>query len=159
FGGDPDNVTVFGESHGGRFTTALMVTPRAAGLVHRAIPMSLPRRGVGEAEAARRRAERFLATLDVPAGDWDALGAAPADAVLEAAWRVGPGDPVIVDGTVLTGDPTDLVAAGAAGGIDLLTGCTADEARYTMFPGDELGPLPVNRTDPDQVRHDIAGWF
>src|SRR5262249_51397932 len=83
FGGDPDNVTVFGESHGGRFTTALMVSPRAAGLVHRAIPMSLPRRGVGEAEPARRRAERFLATLDIPAGDWDALGAAPADAVLE----------------------------------------------------------------------------
>jgi len=159
FGGDPDNVTVFGESHGGRFTTALMVSPLAAGLVHRAIPMSLPRRGVGEAEPARRRAERFLATLDVRAGDWDALGAVPADMVLEAAWRVGPGDPVIVDGSVLTGDPTDLVAGGAAGRIDLLTGCTADEARYTMFPGDELGPLPVNRTDPDQVRHDIACWF
>jgi para-nitrobenzyl esterase len=159
FGGDPDNVTVFGESHGGRFTSALMVAPRAAGLVRRAIPMSLPRRGVGDVDAARRRAERFLAVLDVRAGDVDSLGEVPADAVLEAAWRVGPGDPVIVDGTVLDGDPTELVAQGRAAGVDLLTGCTADEARYTMFPGDELGPLPTNRTDPDQVRDDIAGWF
>jgi para-nitrobenzyl esterase len=159
FGGDPDNVTVFGESHGGRFTSALMVSPRAAGLVRRAIAMSLPRRGVGAAEPASRRAERFLAALDVRAGDRDALGEVPADAVLEAAWRVGPGDPVIVDGAVLDGDPTELVASGRAADVDLLTGCTADEARYTMFPGDELGPLPINRTDPDQVRDDIADWF
>jgi len=110
FGGEPDNVTVFGESHGGRFTSALMVSPLAKGLVRRAIPMSLPRRGVGAAEPARRRAERFLATLDVRAGDREALGEVPADAVLEAAWRVGPGDQVIVDGAVLDGDPTELVA-------------------------------------------------
>jgi len=159
FGGDPDNVTVFGESHGGRFTSALMVSPLAKGLVRRAIPMSLPRRGVGAAEPARRRAERFLATLDVRAGDREALGEVPADAVLEAAWRVGPGDQVIVDGAVLDGDPTELVARGRAAGVDLLTGSSAHEARYTMFPGDELGWLPVNRTDPDQVRDDIARWF
>lgn len=159
FGGDPDNVTVFGDSHGGRFAGALMVSPMAAGLVRRAIVMSLPRRGVGQVEPARRRAERFLATLDVRAGDWDALGAVPADAVLEAAWRVGPGAPLVADGAALDGDPVDLVAAGRAAGIDLLTGCTADEARYTMFPGDELGPLPIGRTDPDQVRDDITAWF
>jgi carboxylesterase type B len=159
FGGDPDNVTVFGESHGGRSTTALMVSPLAAGLMRRAIPMSLPRRGVGGAAGARSRAERLLATLDVRAGDWQALGEVPAARILEAAWRVGPGDQVIVDGAVLTADPVELVSAGAAAGIDLLTGCTADEARYTMFPGDELGPLPLDRTDRDQVRHDIGDWF
>jgi para-nitrobenzyl esterase len=159
FGGDPDNVTVFGESHGGRSATALMVSPSAAGLMRRAIPMSLPRRGVGTAADARRRAERLLAMLDVRPGDWDTLGAVSADRLLEAAWRVGPGDQVIVDGTVLTGNPIDLVAEGAAAGVDLLTGCTADEARYTMFPGDELGPLSLDRTDRDQVRHDIGAWF
>jgi len=159
FGGDPDNVTVFGESHGGRYASALMTSPRAAGLVHRVIAMSLPRRGVGAAEPAERRAERFLAAVDVRAGDWEALGDVSPDQVLEAAWRVGPGDPVIVDGSVLDGDPAELVAAGRARAVDLLTGCTADEARYTMFPGDELGPLPSHRTDPDQVRDDISGWF
>jgi para-nitrobenzyl esterase len=66
---------------------------------------------------------------------------------------------VIVDGTVLDGQPEELLAAGRAAGVDLLTGSAADEARYTMFPGDELGPLPASRTDPDQVREDIAGWF
>jgi para-nitrobenzyl esterase len=159
FGGDPDNVTVFGASHGGRFASALMASPLSAGLLHRVIAMSLPRRGVGAAEPAARRAERFLAALGLRAGDWDALGDVPADDVLEAAWRVGPGDPVIVDGAVLDGDPVELVAGGRAASVDLLTGCTADEARYTMFPGDELGPLPGNRTDPDQVRDDIAAWF
>jgi para-nitrobenzyl esterase len=159
FGGDPDNVTVFGESYGGRLATALMASPLAAGLLHRVVATSLPRRGVGAAEPAARRAERFLAALDLPAGDWDALGEVSADAVLEAAWRVGPGDPVIVDGAVLDGDPVELLGRGRAADVDLLTGWAADEARYTMFPGDELGPLSADRTDPDQVRDDIAGWF
>src|SRR5690606_26410365 len=40
FGGDPDNVTIFGESGGGRKVLSLMASPRAAGLFHRAISQS-----------------------------------------------------------------------------------------------------------------------
>jgi para-nitrobenzyl esterase len=40
FGGDPDNVTIYGESGGGRKVLSLMASPRAAGLFHRAISQS-----------------------------------------------------------------------------------------------------------------------
>ena len=40
FGGDPDNVTIFGESGGGRKVLSLMASPKAAGLFHRAISQS-----------------------------------------------------------------------------------------------------------------------
>ena len=42
FGGDPDRVTVFGQSAGGGSVAALLAMPRAAGLFHRAIAQSVP---------------------------------------------------------------------------------------------------------------------
>ncbi|WP_344717020.1 MULTISPECIES: carboxylesterase/lipase family protein [Gordonia] len=72
FGGDPDNVTVFGESAGGSSVTALLATPAAKGLFHRAIAQSPANELNISAEAAAQFAQEFVAMLDDPsyrAGD------------------------------------------------------------------------------------------
>ncbi|MGI0130481.1 MAG: carboxylesterase family protein, partial [Thermoplasmata archaeon] len=72
FGGDPDNVTVFGSSAGGISVGALMASPRAQGLFRHAAPMSSgPGRGRSP-ELATRATRRFLELVDVRPGDTDA---------------------------------------------------------------------------------------
>lgn len=159
FGGDPDNVTVFGESHGGRFTASLAASPRSTGLLHRAIPMSLPRSRPGPTVDAAPRVRLFLDDVGVRPGDWDSLGALALGRVNQAARKAGIGGLVVIDGTVLPDDPAKVFASGAAANIDVMTGNSADEARYTMFPGEGGPSFSANRADPERVRSDIASWF
>ncbi len=65
FGGDPSNVTVFGESSGGASVTTLMTSPKAEGLFHRAIVQSAPATSVYGPERAAVVATRFLELVDI----------------------------------------------------------------------------------------------
>lgn len=159
FGGDPDNICVFGESHGGRFTASLAASPRSRHLIRRAIPMSLPRARSQGVEGAAAAARRFFENVALKPGDWEGLGALTRPHVEEAARSAGVGGLVTIDGTVLPADPVEVLASGAAAHVDLMTGNSADEARYTMFPGEGGPRLPANRSDPARVREDIASWF
>jgi para-nitrobenzyl esterase len=147
FGGDPDNVTVFGESAGAMSTATLLATPAARGLFRRAICQS----GAGAhsipAEAARRGADRLCELLELPVGDIDGLRRVPVDALVAAAFRIayveagdllGDLDPwrkmiwaPVVDGVVLPDDVESAVARGSARDVDLLLGANADE--YNLF--------------------------
>src|SRR3954469_2574421 len=73
FGGDPANVTIFGESAGGMSVGTLLGTPAAGGLFQRAIPQSGARHHTLTPDAAGRVARRVLELLEVAPGDWDAL--------------------------------------------------------------------------------------
>ncbi|KTR87832.1 carboxylesterase, partial [Microbacterium testaceum] len=84
FGGDPAQVTVFGESAGGGLVTTLLATPSARGLFSRAIAESSPVSSVYGRERATRVAEQFLDALGVDAADPAALRDAPVDAVVAA---------------------------------------------------------------------------
>lgn len=66
FGGDPDNVTVFGESAGGSSVTALLATPAAKGLFHRAIAQSPANELNISARAAAHFGQEFVKMLDDP---------------------------------------------------------------------------------------------
>ena len=108
FGGDPDNVTIFGESAGGGAVDAMMISPSARGLFHKAIvesggPVDLRSMGVAEADG-RALASAWGVTTDDPA----ALRAVPAATVLDK----GPGSSPMVDGQVL---PLNVLAAFKAG--------------------------------------------
>jgi para-nitrobenzyl esterase len=88
FGGDPGNVTIFGQSGGGAKVTCLMAMPEAAGLFHRAIVQS----GsyylkAMDPEAGTKQAHQLLAALDIQPSDARQLALMPADALVAGLVR------------------------------------------------------------------------
>ena len=135
FGGDPERVTIFGESAGGASVGTLLGTPAARGLFRGAIPQSGAASWVATREQATTVAAKVIANLGV-GSDVDALLAAPTDAVLAAlpAFREDGGTlpfQPVVDGTVLSERPLAAISGGNASGVRVLTGTNADE--MTLF--------------------------
>ena len=83
FGGDADNITVFGQSGGGAKIATLMAMPQAKGLFHRAWTMSGQQVTAAGPRAATQRAQLYLDALGV-GNDFDALAAMPMQKLLDA---------------------------------------------------------------------------
>lgn len=157
FGGDPDNVTVFGQSAGAICITTLMAMPHARGLFRRAITQSGAGHHSHPEDIARRITERLAALAGTePTREGlavvpperlvaanAALGQEIARATDPAQWgeSAGGGTTVlpVVDGTSLPQRPVDAIAGGAGRDIDLLTGTTSDEFRLFLVPSG-MGP-------------------
>lgn len=86
FGGDPDNVTIFGESAGGMSVGTLLGTPAASGLFHKAIPQSGAAANVATAREADAAAQQLLTALAVD--DVEALQRVPAEDLIAAQAHV-----------------------------------------------------------------------
>jgi para-nitrobenzyl esterase len=145
FGGDPDRVTIFGESGGGSKVSHLLGMPSAKGLFHRAIIQSGPGlRGVALKDAAEKT-DRLLFELDIKDHPLEKLLQLPAQQLLEAVNRMPPflrrgpgglqiptsslmGFSPVVDGRFLPADPFDPAAAPTAADIPLIIGTTQDES-------------------------------
>jgi para-nitrobenzyl esterase len=156
FGGDPDQVTVFGQSAGAGSVASLLATPLAAGLFRRAIAQSVP--GIYYSPplaadiAAAIAAELGLrATTDELSGADPMRLVAAADAVNrrlgqyqdrwgQVAQTATPFAPVI-DGEVLPVTPWQALAAGAARRVPLIAGHTRDEYRLFLAMGGQLGTI------------------
>ena len=134
FGGDPGNVTIFGESGGGAKVATLMAMPEAAGLFHKAGIQSgaWPRR-LSTPEASGM-ASRLLHALDIPENRPERLTKIPASRLLalQLAARDGEGPDFgpVVDGTILPIHPFDPAAPALSAGIPLVIGCNRDEATF-----------------------------
>lgn len=130
FGGDPGNVTIFGESAGGVSVDMLMASPLAKGLFAKAISES---GGLFDPttkiEDARKGALDFATRLD--AKDLVALRAASVAAILKAD---DDDDGPVIDGKVVSEDPRDAFAAGRQAAIPYLTGSNSGEG--AMLNGD-----------------------
>jgi len=141
FGGDPGNVTIFGESGGGRKVSVMMAMPLAKGLFHRGIVQSSPGLRGRDPKDATDLAERLLAKLDIRADEIEKLQELPAQQLLDAVDTISPERPgarimgsrgvmalsPVVDGHYLPANPFDPVAAPAAADVDLLIGTNRDE--------------------------------
>ena len=130
FGGDPQNVTVFGESAGGTDIAWLMTSPLAKGLFHRAIVQSgaafAPldfRRATAEKAGAKLFGDD-VAALRLRSMDGILQGAAfPTGFILDGGQSYGP----IVDGWVIPEDPAVAFVAAHQANVPLLVGTNADE--------------------------------
>ena len=169
FGGDPANITIFGESAGGMSVASLMGSPEATGLFHKAIPQSgAGHHGIDDAQAVER-GRQFCELLGVEPDDAQALQSAPvpdilaAQAQLEqqmvyAAMEVGkqPEMPFrpIVDGEFLNAAPIDAVRAGQAAGVAALIGCLDEENKLftAMVPAE-----PPNEEDAIAIMDGMHG--
>jgi para-nitrobenzyl esterase len=144
FGGDPNSVTIFGQSGGGGKVSALMAMPPAHGLFHKAIIQSgADVRGVS-VEAANKSAELFLSKLNLKPDQIDQLQQIPVDQLLAAAAGGPPGTPglalaPVVDGSTLPGGPFDPVAPALSANVPLMIGTV--ETEVTFFPGQILDPI------------------
>ncbi|HEX9036993.1 MAG TPA: carboxylesterase/lipase family protein [Ktedonobacterales bacterium] len=157
FGGDPGNVTIFGESAGAMSVATLLAMPRAEGLFQRAIAQSGGAQHVMSAATARRVGRELARLLGVEATR-AAIAAVPVARVISAQaelknelvanpdperWGVEavtallPWQPV-VDGDTLPAPPLDRIGAGAGASIDLMVGTNTDEHRLFLAAGGAL---------------------
>ena len=160
FGGDPDAVTLFGESAGGNAVTTLMTVPSAAGLFHRAIAQSAPPNAVYPSDLTARWAGEFVDSLtDGPYSDADAarllLAADPAQlaaATTALTVRTPDQDPgtiplcPVIDGDFLPERPLDAFRDGRAARIPLIIGTNAREG--SLFSG----RIDILATTPARIR-------
>lgn len=159
FGGNPDDVTVFGESAGGMSIGSLLGMPRAQGLFHRAIVQSGSASFAGRANTATASARALLDIAGVTT--LAELEALPADQLLAAQGKLmAQGDRLdlpfqpVVDGDVLPDLPLKTIASGATGDVPTMIGTTADE--MTLFLSLQLG---VGQIDDATLQRQMQKFF
>lgn len=129
FGGNPDNVTIFGQSAGSQSVCSLMASPLAQGLFHKAIGQSAacvgpaPRRDA----AGLERGEKLVEFLG--ADSLEALRAVPPVEILTATDTSGWANAsrIVIDGWVLSEPQVDTFRAGRQAQVPLMLGCLSDE--------------------------------
>ena len=151
FGGDPGNVTIFGQSGGGGKVSALMTMPRAKGLFHKSIIQSGASVRFAERERTTRLADAVLKHLGLRADQLDALQALPLARLQEAVepaqatlprarqplldrYNFGP----VIDGGLLPQQPFDPAAPAVSDDVPLMIGDTKDEAAIFLAPDDAV---------------------
>lgn len=147
FGGDPANITLFGESAGAMSVSALLASPSATGLFHKAIAQSGAAHIGYEREKSARVARALLEELAIAPHDAQRMLDVPQAAIVKAqiavladsrdgkdSRRLGglPFQPTI-DGALLPVEPIAGIRAGSAKDIPVLTGTTRDE--WKLFTG------------------------
>lgn len=137
FGGDPGNVTIFGQSGGGAKVATLMGMPRAAGLFHKAIIQAGPGLRAVDRERGARVAAELLAAFGLQPRQAARLRQIPLEQIISYpqalmrrhfAFNEGMAMAPVIDDDLLPGHPFDPVAAPWSAGVPLLIGCNADEA-------------------------------
>lgn len=145
FGGDPGNVTIFGQSGGAGKVSALMAMPSAKGLFHRAVIESRPgEKGLPRSEASAS-AEEFLSRLGLKPNQLDQAQQLPMEQLIAAMGSGGAAGAAplrlepVVDGQSLPWGMFDPKATELSANIPLLTGSVETEVAF--FPNSTLDPI------------------
>ncbi len=155
FGGDPDNVTIFGESAGAISCMMQMVIPAAKGLFGKAIPQSANSYMYNTPEYSAELAQVYMDTAGAKTmRDMMKKSSAELEQLYETVMHARIKQTVkdylpTADGKFLPRDPFKALKTGDARGIKMLTGTTADEWRYWFFYFDNL--FEVFRDNPKNL--------
>lgn len=137
FGGDPSNVTLFGQSSGGSKISALMAMPRAKGLYHKAIIESGATLKFRTLDAAAKATDKALGVLGLSRADAGKVLTLPMEAFLpfgSISGSIGSGP--VVDGRSLPRQPFEPDAPPTAAGIPLMIGSAETEMTIAAKPAD-----------------------
>jgi para-nitrobenzyl esterase len=147
FGGDPANVTIFGESGGGAKVSMLQAMPPAKGLFHRAIIQSGPGLRAVSTAKATSHARDLLAALGIAPGDLGKLETLPAAAIQAAAAEVGKAEGPMggfapcIDGIALPRDPFYPDAPAISAEVPVMIGTNKDEATLFLLSDPKFGEM------------------
>lgn len=165
FGGDPNTVTVFGQSGGGRKVETLLAMPSAKGLFHRAIVESGAAVKVVDREVAVRNAEQLLAKLGVDKKNVRALQQLPIEKIMAAYFAVVKDNPSVdpslggfsptVDGKILPQHPFQPNASPVSADVPVMIGCTRTE--MTLFSLNDPSAFSLNDADMRRRMKDLLG--
>lgn len=176
FGGDPEQVTIFGQSAGGGLVTTLLAVPAAAGLFHRAIAESSPASSVYGPALQAEIAGRFLEELGVGPQDAASLRDVPVDRLVATSKTIFAEIPTsrpgvlpyspTVDGDLVPLHPVDAFRQGKTLPVPLLIGTNHDETMAFKRSKSPLVPISkaaiaemmadMTATQPDLVLPDDA---
>lgn len=133
FGGDPNNVTIFGESAGGYAVVTLPTMPAAKGLFHRVIAQSAP---AIDPKVSEKSTKGLMRMLKLKKGDIDALRKIPPEKIIEAQNAYMAKDPTnilafrpLIDGDTVPKHPLKAFQNGECKDIDFMIGSNLDEAK------------------------------
>lgn len=158
FGGDPNNVTICGQSGGGGKVSHLLAMPAAKGLFHRAIIQSGATLRGTEIEDANQSTETFLAKLNLKAGRIDELQKMPMQQLLDAmrgaqGLRLAP----VVDGKTLPAHPFDPFAPEISANVPVLIGTVeTEDAFFAATPLDDMDDATLHQRIQQALRSDDA---
>ncbi len=167
FGGDPANVTIFGQSGGGQKVSMLLAMPAAAGLFHKAIIQSGPAPKALEPAYAADMAQRVLTKLDVGSGELPRLQTLPLEQIMRAYFEVFretggygvlgilQGFAPVVDGHVLPHHPFYHRGPTVSADVPLLIGTTRTEMTLNTL----LGDANADKMDEHTLNERLTGLF
>ncbi|ULE32462.1 carboxylesterase/lipase family protein [Mycobacterium sp. IDR2000157661] len=151
FGGDPDRVTLFGESAGAGVITTLLCSPAADGLFGAAIAQSSPATSMYDRDRAQRVTSLFLEELGMRREEAGRLPSVPMHALLAASKKVFDDIPVrtpgtlafapIIDGDIVPGNPVKLARDGRTHPVPLIIGTNEHEAALFRWMKSPLMPI------------------
>ncbi|MBX5450937.1 carboxylesterase/lipase family protein [Thermogemmatispora sp.] len=167
FGGDPENVTVMGESAGAMSIAALLGMPAARGLFKRAILQSGAAGDLPTGAEATRVAQALLSKLGLDPSQVEALAEVPLEALLKVQPELGQEfggvrafSPVI-DGETLPRHPLEMLAQGLARDVAVLVGTNRDEWRLfaLMGGGAQINEALLRRLFGDAAQQVLARYI
>jgi para-nitrobenzyl esterase len=169
FGGDPGNVTIFGQSGGGGKVSALLAMPQAKGLFHKGIVQSGSSVRFAERERTAQLADAVLKHLDLKPDQAEQLQSLPVGKLSEAIapaqktlprpryplldrYNFGP----VIDGKVLPAHPFEPATA-ISDDVPVMVGGTKDESAIFLAPDNTIWNRSLADADLHQKLEPIAG--